>query len=790
MGHYRNRSLLIAALTIFWLGFGIHAAQAQVPIATGAITGRIVDLHTGEPIAKASVSIAGQAQTAGRIATTSDDGRFQLVNVPAGTYELRISTVGYGLLKKRVELTAGATLSLDLKLGQEALRDTQQITVVAAPFDAVVPDAPTQYSLDISELQNLSTVLANDPFRAVASLPGVAANQDFYADFAVRGAGPEHTGVFIDGVLVDHPTYVLEDAGNIGSLSAVNGEVVRSVSLLSGAFPANYGDRTGAVLDVVTRDGARDRIATRVLADVLGAAVTSEGPIGHAKNASWLVSGRQSYLGYLLDRLGVGGGLTLNYSDIFGKLSWDPTPHHKLSVSSTYGVTSTARNAINIANQSASFFTNGAAQHGMSALHWDWIPSPNTLAQAQFYWTHDHEYDTNPSNAVDLDSTSNVYGFREDFTHQSGHWNKFAGGFESRSSSQQRTSYTQWNYITDKLGTPLLLLDHYTGSAWLPGGFLADTVTLPESRLAISVGGRWDYFTPSSQWVWLPHASAILKATKTTGLTVAWGQYAQMPSLLQLYGAFGTPSLRAERATHETVAVDQFFTERLRLHVELYNRQEHEDIYSPQSEFRLLASGQTGFPTLGPVLGNNLDAYARGIEVSLQRRSANRLSGWVAYSRSYSKYWQPGTTLSFPGDYDQRNTFSAYAAYRITRTINVSANARYGSGLPIPGYLASSTLTVPGDPNSTTGVIYLLTQSRNALREDDYQRDDIRINKVFTRKHFNLTLHGELENLTGHVNYRYYQFVYLNNIASSHEVQGTRESTLPFLPAAGLTFEF
>jgi hypothetical protein len=778
----RNRRFPVAALAILLFSY---AASAQTA-ASGSISGRIVDLHTGEPIAKAAVSIAGEA----KVATTDDEGRFRLENVPAGAFELRVSTVGYGLLKKRIELAAGATLELDLRLGQEALRDTQQITVVAAPFDPAVPDAPTQYSLNNTEMQDLSTVLANDPFRAVASLPGVVSNEDFYADFAVRGANGAHTGVYVDGVLVDHPSYSLEDAGSIGSLSVVNGDVVRSVSLLSGAFPANYGDRTGAVLDIATREGARDRVVTRVIADVLGASVTSEGPIGGAKEASWLVSGRQSYLGYLLDRLGVGGGLSLNYSDATGKLVYDVTSRHKFSVSSSYGDTGTSRNPINIGSQSASYFTNGGAQHGMSALHWDWLASPDTLSQAQFYWTHDREYDTNQSSAVDLDTTSNVYGFREDFTRQFGHWNKLEGGFESRSPHQKRTSYTQWNYTTDKLGTPLLVFDNFSRSAWQPGGYVADTFTLPENRLAVSAGGRWDHYSPTTQTVWLPHASAILKATKTTGITLAYGQYAQMPSLLQLYGAFGTPTLRAERANHETVAIDQFFTEKLRLHVEFYNRQEHEDIYSAQSEFRLLANGQVSYPTLGPVLGNNLQAYARGFEISLQRRSANRLSGWVAYSRSYSKYWQPGTTLSFPGDYDQRDTFSAYAAYRITRTINVSANSRYGSGLPIPGYLAPSTLTVPGNPNSTTGVIYLLAQSRNALREDDYQRNDVRINKEFTRKHFNLTVHGELENLTAHTNYRYYQFVYLGTIATTHEVQGSRESTLPFLPAAGLTLEF
>jgi outer membrane cobalamin receptor len=790
MSCLRHRKSSLAAIVLAIFALLAPPTHAQTPNPTATITGRVLDLQTGEPIAKASISISGQPMSA----ITGDDGNFTLPNVSAGPLELHVSTVGYGLLKKKVDLAPGATLSLDLRLGQEALRETQhdvqQITVTAKPFDPVVADAPTQYTLDNTELQNLSTVLANDPFRAIASLPGVAANEDFYADFAVRGAGPAHNGVYIDGILVDRPTYGLEDSGNIGSLSVVNGDTVRSISLLPGAFPANYTDRTGAILDIANRDGARDRIATRVIADVLGAAVTSEGPIGRAKRASWLVSGRQSYLGYLLSQLGVGSGLTLNYTDASGKLAYDLTPHHILSLFSTYGVTGTSRNAINIASQSPSFFTHGAAQHGMSALHWDWLLSANTHSQSQFFFTHDHEYDTNPTSAVDLDTTSDVYGFHQDFTHQFGHWNKFEAGVETRSQSQQRASFTQWNYPRKILSTTLLPLDNYSQSAIQTGAFFQDTATLLNNRLTLSLGGRWDTFTPTSQSVWLPHASAMVRATPSTRVTLAYGQYAQNPTLLQLFGAFGTPTLRAERATHETFAIDQFFTERLRLHIELYNRQEHEDINTQPSEFRLLANNSVAFPTLGPILSNTLLAYARGFEISLQRRSANRLSGWIAYARSYSRYWQPGTNLSFPGDYDQRDTFSAYAAYRITRTINVSANARYGSGVPIPGYLAPSTLPVPGNPNSKTGVIYLLSQSRNALSEGDYQRDDIRINKVFTRKHFNLTLHGEIENLTAHTNYRYYQFVYLNTIATTHEVQGSRDGSLPFLPAAGLTLEF
>ena len=195
-----------------------------------SVRGKVLDLKTREAIDKAVVSIRDQ----GIDATTDRDGRFELRNVAPGSLELYVATVGYGLLRARVEVAAGSTVELELLLGQEALKHSEQVTVTAGPYSPVVTEAPTQYTLNGTELRNLSTVLADDPFRAVHNLPGVSANQDFYADFAVRGTDLAHIGVFFDGVLVDRPFHALRDEGDLGSLSILNGDLIESTSLMSG----------------------------------------------------------------------------------------------------------------------------------------------------------------------------------------------------------------------------------------------------------------------------------------------------------------------------------------------------------------------------------------------------------------------------------------------------------------------------------------------------------------------------------------------------------------------------
>src|SRR5687767_203401 len=61
------------------------------------LVGRVTDASTGEPIAKVKVILIGSK----RSAATDREGRFQLRGVPPGEIELYITTVGYGLIKKR-----------------------------------------------------------------------------------------------------------------------------------------------------------------------------------------------------------------------------------------------------------------------------------------------------------------------------------------------------------------------------------------------------------------------------------------------------------------------------------------------------------------------------------------------------------------------------------------------------------------------------------------------------------------------------------------------------------------
>src|SRR6185295_16327554 len=139
-----------------------------------------------------------------------------------------------------------------------------------------------------------------------------------------------------DGVLLNAPFHTIRDVNDGFSLTLLDGDIVDSMSALTGGAPARYGDRTGSVLDVKTRDGSGEHFVGRASLGATGLYATLEGPIGAAKKTSWLVSARKSYLDYVLQRLDL-QSLVLGYYDAAAKLTHHAGATHVLSLGLLHG---------------------------------------------------------------------------------------------------------------------------------------------------------------------------------------------------------------------------------------------------------------------------------------------------------------------------------------------------------------------------------------------------------------------------------------------------------------------
>src|SRR5207245_2548922 len=171
------------------------------------------------------------------------------------------------------------------------------------------------------------------------------------------------------------------------------------------------------------------------------------------------------------------------------------------------------------------------------------------------------------------------------------------------------------------------------------------------------------------------------------------GQYAQLPDIDMLeLSAAGSP-LSPERSTHYVAAFEHRLDAQTRLRIEAYDRQDHDVLDAPDIYPRLQGS-QVIWPASVPLWKNAYDGSSRGIQLMLQRRSANRLTGWIGYTLGYNRQWDHATQTWFDSDNDIRHALNLYAAYRLRPSVNVSTRLNYGTGAPVPGYFQIADFNV------------------------------------------------------------------------------------------------
>ncbi|HET8547620.1 MAG TPA: TonB-dependent receptor [Bryobacteraceae bacterium] len=747
-----RRALLVAAVT-------------ACTCAPATVRGRVVDARGGEPLARVRVFL----QNTDHQTNTDDAGRFALDAAP-GNYVLQADTVGYRQIKRGFTLSEAEPAEFEIVLSPDTFRRADSVEVHADPFElAAAQPTPAELNLTGTEVKNLSTVLVDDPIRAAHALPGVASNNDFQSQFSLRAAPFSRIGFYLDGVLMHAPFHRMEAADEDPSLSILNGEMVSDIALTPMAFSSRYADRTAGALDVRTREGSRTRPSVRVSSGIASTTALAEGPLGPRKRGSWLVSARRSYIQHIVSRISNDSALSLGFSDAQGKITWDLTPTQTLSIHVLNGDTDVDRSKAR-ERSGLNDIISGANRAGFARAGWRWTASPELIANVTGAWIRERFDITNRSEQPLAAGHYGEWVGNANVTWAPVRSQAFEAGWSARRLRDQGVEYYYPN------AERLIQVHNYRGVARRDGGYAQYGWNSSGGRVHATAGLRWDAHEFYPRGVISPHAGIAFRLAAPLELRLGWGQYAQYPELMWLTSPAGGRRLLPIRANHFTAAIEQRITGDTRLRLEAWNRDDRDLIESPLWDPRL-RNGRLYLPW-DPRLFNSVRGYSRGVQVMLQRRSANRLSGWIGYTFAYSRQRDGIRGLHYWSDWDQRHLLNIWSSYRIRPTLNLSSRWAYGSGEPLRGYYARGA-----DPAR-----YYLSDQPNALRAPDYQRLDLRANKAFPFDRWKLTLYGELLNATNHNNGR---MLGLNSIhPRTFEARLSFDRVLPIVPVGGVAVEF
>ncbi len=245
-------------------------------VSASTLRGFVVDARSGEPLPVADVWLEGS----GRGTAANLDGYFVIDDLPPGPHTLQVSYVGYRTAKVSVELTPAPMEPLKVSLQPEAVT-MDAVEVVAevegheesrcGPRTSTVP-------MDGLTIHGMHSLMAEmDVLRAVQAIPGVKASSELSSAPYIRGGSPDQTLILMDHAVVYNPSHLF------GLFSTFNADAMKRLELMKGGFSAEYGGRSGSVIEVITNEGNRQRTEGKVSVGLISARAALEGPLpgGH-----------------------------------------------------------------------------------------------------------------------------------------------------------------------------------------------------------------------------------------------------------------------------------------------------------------------------------------------------------------------------------------------------------------------------------------------------------------------------------------------------------------------------
>jgi hypothetical protein len=253
---FRKLAVVVFGLILFLC---VTPSWAQ---SSGSIEGVVKD-PSGAILANATVEISNAVSGYHREATTGIAGDFRFTNLPFNPYHLVANAKGFSSFVQDVDVrsTVPSTLEISLKLGTTS----ENITVEATAADLLETESTPHTDVDRDVFDKLPLESQSSSVSSLVTLasPGVVAD----SNGLFHGLGDHAENSFsVDGQpITDQQSKIFSNQIPV--------DAIQSMEVISGAPPAEYGDKTSLVIKVTTRSGLGETKPT-------GSITTSYGSFG------------------------------------------------------------------------------------------------------------------------------------------------------------------------------------------------------------------------------------------------------------------------------------------------------------------------------------------------------------------------------------------------------------------------------------------------------------------------------------------------------------------------------
>ena len=802
--------------------FGFLFSQSM----TASINGFVRDDASGEPISYANVFLSNSSIGA----ATNSDGYFVLSGIPSGLYEVNVTMIGYGVFKEEVNLLNRESVRLEIRLTEEAIKGTEVlVTAERQKFERSMESS--QIALDLREINSAPAFVEPDVFRTLQMLPGVQTTSDFSSALYVRGSTPDQNLIMLDGIAVYNPYHLG------GIFSTFNTDAIKEADFHAGGFPARYGGRMGAILNVINREGNTEKITGSANLSLISSKALIEGPLPKWKGmkGSWMISGRRTYIDKVVDALALpsgsknsdGSDIPLRFPYYFYdyqiKANLDIDQDHRLTFTRFYGddvldfsyedPSETVSNENVTIQQDSKFGLDWPWGNQTNGLTWRWIVSPKMITKTflsnsryrfdfDLFFHNRDLYTYSDSTVINfINFNWNIYDIIKDRTLETEVQYKYSndheltGGFQIKKIrfdlgieydlETQDTSFT-WNPLSLKNNTQEISF------------FLQDRWEVSK-RLKIRSGLRLTDYNLHKKIYADPRIGMKYHISDDIALKANWGLYHQFLTtannqdenlrLVELW--LGIPKEKPASVSEHVIGGIEYMSPRnIFYRIELYQKT-FENLLTLKQDNANEYEGTSQDSTMNEFWDTR--GNSNGIEL-LVKKSSGKFNGWIGYTFSETKYYTEPSGWHNP-NFDRTHTINIVGNYDLTSDLELSAALTQSSGNPytkILGRVYDWEQSLYNDSYWYPIDSYLVG-AKNTERYDDYFRIDIGM----TRKGGNLfgleyDTYWQIMNLTRHINTLSYRYRTKTDPLTGNQL-GVQRQPIPMFPLIftfGVKFEF
>jgi len=693
-------------------------AQAQQT----RITGFVSDANDGERIIGANVFLHDRSKGV----ATDQKGYFNLaVELPA---TLCVSCVGYEETCLKVD---HADQPLQIRL--QPLTETLQSVDVSASRIERKTNFNT-LTLNAKSIDQLPTLGSRpDIIKAAQQLPGIEAATEASSLMIVRGGNPGENLYLLDNV----PLIYVNHLG--GFMSVFNSEMINTMDVYKGGFPARFGGKLSSIVDLTTKKGDPSRLKGSLSAGLTDLAFAVEGP-GGLKNSSFIVTGRKTLTEALLfaaSKLSqeMGGqdyNMAYGFHDINAKYTWAPDAKNSFAFNVYEGDDymriwknneengDIERNSIG--NIWGNLLVSGQWNSAVSSR----LFMANTLSFTQYRLKNNMKaYLRNSIDTTDffVKTSSRV----SDLSLRSD-WKLFVGNAYTLEYGLQGSYLTyRPNHFTSSFSEASLP----DISSVLDNAFYLDNKLKLGSWFIGSIGLRLNSFVNSGyhHFAWEPRMNLSFgiggSTINLTAMRVTQNAHLMMtPGSIMNNEVWIPADARIKPATSDQASVGwqrSFWQGHVDVEIDAYYKL-----------LRDLATYREGYSTL---LGDSdwrskVETGGKGKSYGIEmmtRFNFNRLDGYVGYTWSHTtrQFDQINNGKEYVYEYDRPHSVNINVNYQLTERWSLSALWTYQTGLPytpVIGVQTTPVITPEGDVDFEQTNIY---GERNSARMRDYHRLDL-----------------------------------------------------------------